>query len=113
MLLISTLLAAAESRQVWSCEGVTSIGFKWENGSWENSSFYPTNYLFTIGAGGDAATLVFQGYQWTFSDCRLSNVALCTSSVGNSIMMNLTTGRGAVASIVATAVPPESRKSKI
>ena len=107
LLVVSTLSSAEDSQTKWSCAGVSSIGFKWENGNWEDSSFFPTNYLFTIATGSGAATLMFEGYQWSFSNCRLSNVALCTSSQGNSIIMNLTTGQGAVSSIVATAVPPD------
>ena len=107
LLLISTLLTAAEARQTWSCEGINSTGFKWEDDTWETFNFFPTNYYLTIGAGGTAATLVFDGNQWSFSDCVNSNVLLCTSRVGNTFIMNLTTGQGAVSSIVSTAVPPE------
>ena len=107
LLLISTVSAAAVPRQVWSCEGINSTGFKWENDNWETFNFFPTNYLLTIGEGGTAATLLFDGHQWSFSDCVHSNVALCTSRVGNTLILNLATGQGAVSSIVATALPPD------
>ena len=96
---------AAEERNIWSCEGVSSIGFFWQGGSWSNQSYAPTNYFFTVGSGGDA-TLIFSGYQWTFENCVSSNIIRCSTDLGNAIVMNLSTGQGAVSSIVAAAVPP-------
>ena len=107
LLLISTLCTAAVPRQAWSCEGIKSTGFKWEDDNWETFNFFPTNYLLTIGEGGTAATVVFDGHQWSFSNCVHSNVVLCTSRVGNTLIMNLATGQGAVSSIVAIALPPD------
>ena len=104
-LLLSVSLNAAEENNSWSCEGVGSIGFLWQDGNWENQAFAPTSYLFTIGSGSNAR-LIFSGYQWTFDNCASSNIIRCSTNLGNAIVMNLQTGEGAISSIVAAAVPP-------
>ncbi|MDD9889149.1 MAG: hypothetical protein OXU66_13895 [Gammaproteobacteria bacterium] len=111
ILFVAIPVFAAEEGSSWTCEGVSSIGFYWRDGSWENQAFAPTNYLFTVGAdrGG---TLIFSGYQWTFDNCVSSNIVRCSTNVGNAIVMNLSTGEGAVSSIIATAVPPEGEEAQ-
>ncbi len=110
LLVIALPVFAAEEDTSWSCEGVSSIGFYWQNGAWENQAFAPTTYLFTVGSGGNG-TLIFSGYQWAFENCVSSNIVRCSTNVGNSIVMNLGTGEGAVSSIVAAAVPPENEEA--
>ena len=104
-LIVSPLVFAAEEQNIWSCEGISSIGFFWHAGRWQNQSYAPTNYLFTVGPRGNA-TLIFSGYQWAFENCVRSNIIRCSTDLGNAIVMNLATGQGAVSSIVAAAVPP-------
>ncbi|NKB32157.1 MAG: hypothetical protein GKR91_03585 [Pseudomonadales bacterium] len=109
-LICSIPVFAAENDNAWSCEGVSSIGFYWQEGNWQNQSYAPANYLFTIGSSGNAS-LIFSGYQWTFDDCISSNIIRCSTDLGNAIVMNLSTGQGAVSSIVAAAVPPEGEEA--
>ena len=105
VLILGFSLNAAEDNNSWSCAGIDSIGFLWQDGSWENQAFAPTTYLFTIGTSGNAS-LIFAGYQWTFDNCISSNIIRCSTNLGNAIVMNLQNGEGAVSSIVAAAVPP-------
>lgn len=109
-LIITSPLFAAEEGSRWSCEGVNAIGFYWQEGSWQNQAFAPSNYLFSVGSQGNGS-LIFSGYQWSFSNCITSNILRCSTDVGNSFVMNLDTGAGAVSSIVAAALPPEEEEA--
>ena len=104
-LLLGISVYAAEGNNSWSCEGVNSIGFLWQEGRWENQSFAPATYLFTIGSES-SASLIFSGYQWVFENCTSSNIIRCSTNLGNAIVMSFQTGEGAVSSIVAASVPP-------
>ena len=109
-LLFGVPICAAEEVGSWSCEGVSSIGFLWQNGSWQNQAYTPANYLLTIGSEGNAS-LIFSGYQWAFRDCVGDNIIRCSTDVGNVIVLNRNTGNGAVSSIVAAAAAPEDEEA--
>ena len=110
ILIIGIPAYAAEEEVSWSCSGLSSIGFLWQNGNWQNQAYSPASYLLTIGSEG-RASLIFSGYQWTFENCISSNILRCSTSVGNTIVVNLSTGEGAVSSIVAAALPPEDEEA--
>lgn len=61
LMLVSTLLSAQE-REVWACQSIDSIGFRWEDGNWKGTLFNDANILVTL--DGENSTLKLEGFDY-------------------------------------------------
>ena len=106
-LLLIANLAAAQDREVWSCESTDLNGFSWNGSEWGRQAFSTRSWLFTF-AGADSRQSITG--QIVDFNCTSNPVLKQCSSPGVYFMFNTDTGKGALADVFGAAVNPDDYK---
>ncbi len=107
LLLVSTLLTAAQEKEIWACHATDVNGYSWGNSKWERTGFSTKTYVLTV--DGTDSFVKIDGDDYAL-ECRI-RLALekvgCDDFDGYSIILDTKTGLGAFSKITGAAYEAE------
>ena len=92
ILLMWSILAVAQEKEIWACQTTDITGFKWVDGEWKRKVYDRGNILLTLD-GQNSATKI-RGVEHLFNCNPVGSFWQCNSDTGHSLVLNPDTGEG-------------------